>query len=60
MPVGPPRPVLPPRQVPQFGPLRLGGGRWWTQSTVRRGWPAAMALAAAALSVPALGTLTER
>lgn len=60
VPVGPPRPVLPPRQVPQFGPLRLGGGRWWRQSAVRRGWPAVMALAAAALSVPALGTLTER
>ncbi|WP_158711083.1 hypothetical protein [Streptomyces albus] len=60
VPVGPPQPVPPPRHVPQFGPLRLGGGRWWTRSDVRRGWPAAMALAAVALAVPALGTLAER
>ncbi|MBQ0986342.1 hypothetical protein KBZ10_17860 [Streptomyces sp. F63] len=46
--------------MPQFGPLRLGGGRWWARSAVRRSRPVALTLAAAVLSVPVVGTLAER
>lgn len=60
VPVSPPRPAPPLCGVPQFGPLRLGDGRWWSRRTVcrRRAAAAALAMTAAALASAAYEKFT--